>query len=76
MRPAKYVRVTFSPPESFYEIPAEWNAEDLRVKHGALYYCGRRTSLVPKDFCSNNHELEIIDSHSTEWEDVNTFVHS
>ena len=74
MKVVKFVRVSFSPPESFFEIPREWNAEDLQVKNGLLYYCGRRTNLVPKDFYSNNHQLEIIDQDHMEWEDVNSFV--
>ena len=73
MKAVKYVRVTFSPPEYYFEIPPEWNAEDLQVKHGALYYCGRRTNLVPKDFYSNNHELEIIDSNSMDFPDCQAF---
>lgn len=71
---AKFVRVSYPAPECYFVIPPEWQIEDLTVKHGALYHKGRATMLPAHDFCSNKHDIEVIDENHMDWDDVRSFI--
>jgi hypothetical protein len=70
----KYVRVSYPSPETYFIIPDDWNEEDLTVKHGALFYKGKATMFPAHDFCSKNHQIEIVDENHMDFEEVKSFV--
>lgn len=70
----KYVRVSYPSPECYFVIPNDWNPDDLTVKHGQLFHKGKASMLPAHDFVSKKHDIEIIDEHHMEWEDVKSFV--
>jgi hypothetical protein len=70
----KYVKVTFPAPETFFTIPADWDALDLTVHHGALYHKGKPTFIVPHDFVSTKQEIDIIDVDHMDWQETHEYL--
>jgi len=74
MTHTSYLKVSFPAPETYFEIPSHWKIEDLKVVHGALYYKGKATLLIPHDCVSSKQELEIIDENHMDYEDCRSFL--
>ena len=70
----KYVKVTFPAPETIFTIPADWDSNDLAVRHGALYYKGKPTFIVPHDFVSTKQEIDIIDVDHMDWQETHEYL--
>lgn len=70
----KYLKVSFPAPETYFTIPDDWDISDIQVRHGALYYKGKPTLLIPRDFVSTKQELEIIDDGHMDFEDCRSFM--
>ena len=71
-----FLRVTYPAPESYLIIPSDWKLEDITVHHGELFHKGIRSFLVPRDFHSSKHELELVDSGHMDWPDCQEFLHA
>lgn len=69
-----FLHVTYPAPETYYMIPAEWKLEDISVVHGELFHKGARSFIIPRDFHSSKHEIEIVDKTHMDFEDVISFI--
>ena len=69
-----YLKVSFPAPETYFVIPSNWDITDLQVRHGALYYKGKATLLIPHDFVSSKQELELITPKDMDYEDCRSFL--
>jgi hypothetical protein len=69
-----YLKVSFPAPETYFVIPSHWDITDLQVRHGALYYKGKATLLLPHDCVSSKQELELITPTHMDYEDCVSFI--
>jgi hypothetical protein len=69
-----FLKVSFPAPETYFVIPPEWDITDLQVRHGALYYKGKATLLIPHDFHSTKQDLELITPKDMDYEDCRSFL--
>jgi len=69
-----FLHVTYSAPEAYYMIPADWKLEDITIKHGDLFYKGFNTLINSRDFQSTKHHVEIIAEGHCEYPDCHEFI--